>query len=241
VVDASPDPVQVVLNRVKTAIGAVKKEDRNKHQGFNFRGIDAVVNASASVLNEHGIITVPQVIDVKYEPVVIGQNKTPMGHAILKVAYRFYGPAGDYIEAMVASEAMDSGDKAMAKAMSVAYRIALLQVLNLPTDEPDPDSDSYERATPETQISRSAKSGGVADWADLGKNANLQIPANMADFANTVNDVDEVRKLYKRALSEGTLQAEIAHPATGEKITLEKYLLERADELKFRDSTKSAE
>jgi hypothetical protein len=30
--------------------------------------------------------------------------------------------------------------------MSVAYRIALLQALSLPTNEPDPDSHSYERS-----------------------------------------------------------------------------------------------
>ena len=30
--------------------------------------------------------------------------------------------------------------------MSVAFRIALLQALALPTDEPDPDSYSYERS-----------------------------------------------------------------------------------------------
>jgi hypothetical protein len=45
---------------------------------------------------------------------------------------------------------MDSGDKATAKAMSVAYRTALLQVLCLPTDEPDPDSHTYERAPVES-------------------------------------------------------------------------------------------
>jgi hypothetical protein len=37
------------------------------------------------------------------------------------------------------------GDKAAPKAMSVAFRTALLQALALPTDEPDPDSQSFER------------------------------------------------------------------------------------------------
>ena len=45
----------------------------------------------------------------------------------------------------VAAEAWDSGDKAAPKAMSVAFRTALLQALALPTDDPDPDSQSYER------------------------------------------------------------------------------------------------
>jgi len=44
------------------------------------------------------------------------------------------------------AESMDSGDKATAKAMSVAFRTALLQTLCLPTDESDPDADSYVRS-----------------------------------------------------------------------------------------------
>ena len=47
---------------------------------------------------------------------------------------------------MVPGESMDAGDKGTPKAMSVALRIALLQALCIPTDEPDPDTHSYERA-----------------------------------------------------------------------------------------------
>ena len=47
---------------------------------------------------------------------------------------------------------MDVGDKGTPKAMSVAYRIVLLQMLCIPTDEPDPDSQSYERAAPDPLI-----------------------------------------------------------------------------------------
>src|SRR5690606_34079164 len=43
-------------------------------------------------------------------------------------------------------EAMDSGDKATSKAMSVAFRTALIQALALPTDEPDPAESTYQRS-----------------------------------------------------------------------------------------------
>jgi hypothetical protein len=71
-----------------------------------------------------------------------------MSHVILKVSYTFIGQANDTIETIVLAEAMDSGDKAVSKAMSVAFRTALLQSLALPTDEPDPDTSSYERSVP---------------------------------------------------------------------------------------------
>ena len=134
-----------VLNKVKSAIGAVGKNERNTMQNFNFRGIDAVVNAAAPALNEHGVIITPKVIESNYETVEIGKNKTPMAHVTVVVEYTFWGPSGDSVSSTVLAESMDSGDKACAKAMSVAYRIALLQTLNLPTTDPDPDAESFVR------------------------------------------------------------------------------------------------
>ena len=134
------------LNEVMKQVGAVKKNDRNASQGFNFRGIDAVVNAVSPALQKYGVIVVPSVEDYEYASVEIGKNRTVMGHVKVKVTYTFIGAGGDAIKATVVGEAMDSGDKATAKAMSVAFRTALLQTLSLPTDEADPDSQSYERS-----------------------------------------------------------------------------------------------
>jgi ERF superfamily protein len=132
---------------VKREIGPVGKDSYNKQQGFNFRGIDAVVNAAAPALDKHGVIIIPQLRKTEYVTVETGQKRTLMGHVRLEVAYLITGPRGDHLpEIVVPGEAMDSGDKATPKAMSVAYRIALLQALNLPTGDPDPDESSYERS-----------------------------------------------------------------------------------------------
>lgn len=135
-----------LLNKVMNDVGAISKSDRNQSQGFNFRGIDAVVNAVSPALQKHGIIVVPTVEHSEYQTVEIGKNRTAMGHCRVKVSYSFIGPNGDAVKATVIAEAMDSGDKASAKAMSVAFRTALLQSLCLPTDEIDPDASSYERS-----------------------------------------------------------------------------------------------
>lgn len=142
------DQVTIVeaLTDVKREVGAVGKGDRNTQQGFMFRGIDAVLNAVAPALVKHSVVVAPVKTSAEYGTVEVGQKRTPMGHCRVMVTYRFHGPAGDHIDVEVPGEAMDSGDKATAKAMSVAYRIALLQALSLPTDEPDPDASSYERS-----------------------------------------------------------------------------------------------
>lgn len=143
----STSSVVSLLSRVAAEVGAVKKGDRNQQQKFSFRGIDAVTKAVYPALVRHGVIAVPDLQSVEYET----QQARSGGNLNLCrviVGYVFWGPAGDTVRAVVAAEAMDSGDKATAKAMSVAFRTALLQVLTLPTDEPDPDSFTYETQAP---------------------------------------------------------------------------------------------
>lgn len=144
---AAQPTIYDALSRVMAAVQAVRKGDRNNEQGYNFRGIDAVVNAVGPALREHGVLVVPEVLEVGYRDVQTSRGK-PSRECTVKVRYRFHGPAGDYIDAVVPGESMDFGDKGAAKAMSVAFRIALLQALAIPTDEPEhePDAHSYERA-----------------------------------------------------------------------------------------------
>lgn len=135
------------LAAVMAEVQSVRKTERNQQQGFSFRGIDAVVNAVGPALRKHEVVVLPEVERYEYSTVEVGRNRTPMAHVLVTVSYTFVGPAGDALRARVAAEAMDSGDKATAKAMSVAFRTALLQALALPTDEPDPDASSYERSS----------------------------------------------------------------------------------------------
>lgn len=144
------------MTAIMKEVGAIAKKDKNTSQGFNFRGIDSVVNAVSPALQKYGVIVVPTVDDYEYTTVEIGRNRTAMGHVKVIVTYTFIGSNGDSIKATVAGEAMDSGDKATAKAMSVAFRTALLQALALPTDEPDPDSQSYERSSANDVLAPSA-------------------------------------------------------------------------------------
>jgi hypothetical protein len=158
------------------SVGAVRKADRNSSQNFNFRGIDAVVNAVSPALRHYGVVVTPELQSVEYGTVEIGKNRTAMGHVRVVVKYTFTAEDGSSLTATVPGEAMDSGDKATAKAMSVAFRTALLQALALPTDEPDPDSQSYERAPAQAKVMDEATYAralaaiqGAADEAAMAK------------------------------------------------------------------------
>lgn len=139
--------VHQALSKVMAEVQAVRKDSKNQAQKFNFRGIDAVMNAVGPALRKHGVTILPEDVEVHRSNGTTASGKQT-AEVVVKVTYRVYGPVGDSIHGKVAAEAMDFGDKAITKAMSVAYRTFLLQALTIPTDEPDPDSESYERGVP---------------------------------------------------------------------------------------------
>lgn len=141
----TPTIVQA-LARVMAEVEKVGKGDRNDFHKFMFRGVDRVLNNVGPAFRKHGIVPMPEVLSVESRDVTTSKDKSTR-EITLTVAYTFHGPAGDSLRCVVAGEAQDSGDKAVSKAMSVAYRTALIQALAIPTGDRDPDSHSYERGS----------------------------------------------------------------------------------------------
>ncbi len=54
-------PIAQALSEIMKAVGAIAKKDKNTSQGFNFRGIDSVVNAVSPALQKFGVVVVPSV------------------------------------------------------------------------------------------------------------------------------------------------------------------------------------
>lgn len=164
---ADTPTVHQALNKVMGDVQAVKKDSKNQAQKFNFRGIDAVMNAVGPALRKHGVTILPEDVDVHRSNGTTANGKQ-IAEAVINVTYRVYGPGGDSIHGKVAAEAADFGDKAIAKAMSVAYRTFLLQALTIPTDDPDPDGESFERGGPK-------RIGGSQQ--DRGTSGDTPLPA----------------------------------------------------------------
>lgn len=193
--------INEALAAVMGEVRAVGKNDRNESQRFNFRGIDAVVNAVGPALRKHGVLVLPTVQDHSYSTVTSSRG-TPMGHVIVRVQYDFIGPAGDRLICSAVGEAMDVGDKATPKAMSVAFRTALLQSLTLPTDEVDPDAETYERGAP-AKVEH-ADSGAVQDlisgFVKAGSEDDVAaIAAKIPTLDLSSDDKDRLRLAYAAA------------------------------------------
>lgn len=125
------------LADVMAQVTSIGKSDFNDFHKFNFRGIDTVLKHVGPAFRDHRIVPVPELREVHSDDLTAKDGKRKRG-VTLKVAYTFYGPRGDSITTVVPGEANDTEDKATSKAMSVAYRTALLQVLAIPTGERDP-------------------------------------------------------------------------------------------------------
>lgn len=176
------------LNGVMKDVRAVGKEGTNTFDGYNFRGIDGVLNHVGPALRDHGVFAVPRVEEAQFGTTTTGKGAV-MSTTNVKMVVRWYGPAGDYIESVTWGSAFDRGDKSTAKAHSVAFRTALIQTLALPTQEPDPDEHSYDQGN---QVSDGrSREQYVADFA--GK----------LEQAEKLGDQAAVRELGRYVMEKG--------------------------------------
>lgn len=127
---------------VMADINAIGKDRRNQQQGFQFRGIDDVMNELHSSLAKCGVFVLPNVLE---ENRTTGKTKNggDMFYTRLKINFGFYAEDGSHVDAVVIGEAMDTADKASNKALSIGLKYAMLQVFCIPTeDDKDPDASS---------------------------------------------------------------------------------------------------
>lgn len=120
----------------------IKKGSVNQQQGFMFRGIDAVYNALAPALVKHGLLILPRIIER-----TVAERQTQRGgllfYVVVKAEFEFVSVEdGSKHTVVTYGEAMDSGDKATNKAMSIAYKYAAFQTFCIPTEETAIDADA---------------------------------------------------------------------------------------------------
>ena len=128
----------------------ISKDNKNKQQGFMFRGIDQLYGALSPCLARHGLIITPSVKD-RTSVKVTTKSGGSMSHHIVTVEYTLHGPDGSNIVCTTLGEAMDSGDKGIAKSLTAAYKYMMLQIFCVPIEgqSQDADSDSHEIAKPD--------------------------------------------------------------------------------------------
>ena len=140
---------EVQAELCKLGIG---KDQKNKQQGWNFRGIDDVYNALAPMLPKAKLCILPRVIERNVTERVT-KNSTTLFYVDVKVEFDFVSAIDSSCHTVTTyGEAMDSGDKATNKAMSAAYKYACLQTFCIPLEGmPDADAETPPEVKPEVK------------------------------------------------------------------------------------------
>jgi hypothetical protein len=143
--DMTEQKIYESIINVMNEIGAVGKSKKNTQgAGFMYRGIDDVMNALQPALIKHKVFVVPTVLNEERSERKSNSGGTLL-YSRLTIKFDFFAVDGSSISATVIGEAMDSGDKATNKAMSIAFKYACFQVFCIPTEEmKDPDSETYK-------------------------------------------------------------------------------------------------
>lgn len=138
--------VHQAIGQIITKMEGIGKNQRNKEQGYNFRGIDDVLKVLHPLLGEHGVFFAPDVIEREVEERT-SKSGTKGTCTYLHVRYTVFGPDGDSFELSTWGEGLDYGDKATNKAMTAAFKYALFEVFAV--SDPEEDGDHH---TPEETV-----------------------------------------------------------------------------------------
>lgn len=183
---------------VMKEVGAIGKDKHNQQQNFKFRGIDDVYNHVQPILSKHGIFTVPDVLEERHTERVTAKGSVIV-FAILKIRYTFYSSDGSSVSCVVIGEAMDMGDKASNKAMSIAHKYALLQTFSIPTEEmDDPDTETNEMKPSGSTAKGETINGYLASKGIKGKQASAFCLKNQITSAEIAKEwLGDKQKLNK--------------------------------------------
>lgn len=197
--------VYELMARVMRDVRNVGKDGYNKSQNYSFRGVDDAIGALAQPLRDHGVFMTPEVLDFQTE--VRGK----MNAVRMRVAFHFYGPAGDRVTTTTLGEASDVADKASNKAMSAALKYALVHTFMIPVDSKSLDDGDRDHPV------------GQRSPAD-GYMERLRKPA-------VWNNVTALQAMHTEAKADGLLGATVHGPG-GDETTLGELIVARGTVLK---------
>lgn len=173
---------------------------------FAFRGVDATVAHLAPLLNKHGVIVMPT--DVSHITTQREVGSKVVTKAEVEVTYTFYGATGDSISVKVPGQADDFADRSTAQAMSVAFRIALLQTFHIPAfgneEQFSEDTKSNREAAAAEAVSR-AKGASAPAGKKPGLNpAEGMRRAILAAAKNKSMEGAELNEFAEKVTGKGT-------------------------------------
>lgn len=172
--------VYAAISGVASALAeqGIRKERKQGSQvNYAFRGIDDIYNALAPELVKNKLLILP-----RYTERSCVERTSKSGGALFYITVRgdfdFVSTEDGSIHTVTTyGEAMDSGDKATNKAMSIAYKYAAFQAFCIPTEETAIDAD--------------------AEVHNVSPQSAEEALKEFADKASLSESIDELKAAYK--------------------------------------------
>lgn len=212
--------VYTAINAVSAALAqrGVPKERVNVADDYVYRSIDDVLDRLAPLLAEHKLCILPRVLNRKQE-LLTQPGGEVLVHVTLRVAFDLVSAedgSSHTIEAF--GEALDYSDKGTAKAMSSAYKYAVLQAFCVPvmgSEDGDAASPRHRRDT-----SKCEPVNGWAQWAaDIGE---------MVASCMTCEAIDRVVTTHRPLLAALAREQPELYAKLGENIAARRTALSKA-------------
>jgi hypothetical protein len=201
------------------AKSGISKTRTNEVDGYKYRSIDDVLDRLAPLLAKHRLCVLPRALER-----VVTERADEQNRLLLQVALRVSftltsvdDGSSHAIEAY--GEALDGGDKATAKAMSAAYKAAMVQTFCIPVsgaEDPDRTSHKLTASTHEAEPLQ-----GWKQWA-----LDIQDIVSLCESEQAVATVQERNRELLKALSR---EQPAVYEELGREFTVQRELLrERA-------------
>lgn len=172
--------VNVTRRIAKEGIGKTRK---NAQQGYNFRGVDEVMNAFAPILADEGLFLRPRFTEREVAE-RINKNGNALFYVTVRGEFDFSNESGETVTVgPFYGEAMDSGDKATNKAMATAFKYAMFQTFCVPLEGVtggDADLETHEVAPRPIQIRGNPNEGAWESMNEEEQAYLLKVAAGVA-------------------------------------------------------------
>lgn len=148
------------------AVEGIRKGRHNEEQNYDYRGIDDVVRALAPRLARHQLCILPRVLERE----AVREQASNEVVVVLRVAFDLVSALDGSVHVVESfGEAIDDGNKATAKAMSAAYKAAMLQAFCIPVPHEDEEESSTQldgRGGNTSGVAVAEPPEGWSSWSD---------------------------------------------------------------------------
>lgn len=135
------------LSAIMGELGAMKPQGHNSHSNYDYITYSQISEAARLLFVKHGVFMTPSLTKHTTTPVLSAKGNQNLLSEV-EVTYTFYNidKPEDYLAISSVGQGMDTGDKAVYKALTGAHKYMLFKTFNVGTD------DDAEKESPEIGI-----------------------------------------------------------------------------------------